>query len=187
MTYLMLMTLLPLILFVVIDYYFDLKRGIWAAIASSVLMAAVYWVIFKELDYEIIIVITAVLATGLLSIKKNDGIFFKFQPVITNAVWVLIISYFQFFDTPILIKFLPKMKMLMPPEQFSNFDNPVLILMFQRMSMYLIVWISIHSCLVAYAALRLKNSHWLLIKSFGFVLVTLGCFMTELVFQQFSS
>jgi intracellular septation protein A len=176
-------SLLPLILYVIVDFYADLKWGVIIAIGTSLLMTGVYWALFGELDFEVVGIVVVLTLTGLISLRKNDPIFIKFQPVITNIVLILILSWFQWFDQPLFLKYLPKMKTLLEPKQLELLSSPEALELLARMSGYSIFWIVVHTVLVGFAALKLDNRYWLLAKASGVPVVVAGSLLTELFVQ----
>ena len=72
---------------------------------------------------------------GFISVKKDNPLFFKLQPLITGLVLALVIAYFQFFDTPLGVKYLPKMKKLVDPEMASMLDDPKFLLIMSKLNL----------------------------------------------------
>jgi len=175
--------LLPLILFVVVDYYADLKSGVFSAMIASALLAVATWLIFDEVDYELVGMVLIIAVVGVIAIKKDNSTWFKFQPVISNGVWILILGYYQFFDTPLMIKYLPKLKKVLPPENVEVFSAPGTTEMLSRLSLFLIIWIFLHGLFMAFAAIKLKNRYWLVAKALTVPLITAGSFAFEFLFQ----
>jgi hypothetical protein len=178
---LFLISLIPMILFVIVDYKAGVKTGVWTAIGSSIGLGLFFWYLLDELDYEFLLMIGAMAVTGAISIKKNSAIYFKFQPVITNTVGILFIGWYQFFDIPIMIKYLPKMQKFMPPAQFEQLSGEAVQGMLGRASIFMMVMLAVHSLIIAHAALRLTNRYWLLTKALGLPFVALGVVAMELV------
>lgn len=176
-------SLIPLVLFVIVDYKSGLKSGIWTAFISSIVLGFISWWILGELDSEFLVMIAAVAATGFMSVRQNNAIYFKFQPVVTNVVGILFIAWFQFFDTPIMVKYLPKMQKFMAREQFEMLSQPAFSASLARMSLYLMVAMAAHSIIVAFAAVRLKNKHWLLAKALGLPFIVISSLAMSVIFD----
>ncbi len=178
-----LLSLVPLILFVMIDYKAGLKAGIFTAIGTSIGLALIFWYLLGELDLDLIFMVVAIAVTGLISIRKKNSIFFEFQPVVTNMVGVLFIGWYQFFDTPIMVKYLPKMERFFSPEQAELLARPEVRIMLERLSLFVMVLMVVHSLIIAFAALRMKNKYWLLAKALGAPFVVVGALALELVWR----
>ena len=89
------------------------------------------------------------------------------------------LAYFQVFDTPLFIKYLPKMKKLVDPEMASMFDDPQFLLQMSKLNLYMIFWILAHAILMGYAAVRWNNRWWLFWKAMGIPFIMLGSFLTQ--------
>jgi intracellular septation protein A len=183
---LFLVTLIPLVLFVIVDYRAGLKSGVMTAIASSFALGGFVWYLLGELDEEFIIMIIALAATGFVSIKKNNPIFIKMQPVITNSIGFLFLGWYQFFDTPIMIKYLPKVGKLLPPEQVQALSAPEMQPFLVRVSASMMVCLIVHSIIVGYAAVKARSSYWLLAKAIGTPFIAIGAFALTVVWSRIS-
>ncbi len=179
--------ILPMIVFAVLESYLDAKKGVIGAIILAAISGVLTWVLMGEVDYEIFLVVGLMLVTGLISIKTNNSIYFKFQPVVNGVVYVLVFAWFQFFDVPIMAKYLPKMaeqfKESFPPQalEFLLSDNGTALL--SRISLFSMVWLGIHAGLVGYCALRTSTKIWLVARTIGGPFVAFGAYLTEAVRQ----
>lgn len=177
-------SLVPMVLFVLIDYYTrNLRASIISAILTSIIVGYATYYLMGDV-IEVVAIVTTMIITGLISIKMNTPIYFKFQPVITGAVLAAVIAYFQYFDTPIMIKMLPKIIELLEDSKFA--DPQVLEILhdesrlpfYARLTEHMIFWLLIHAALVAVCALKFRNSIWLLAKAIGPIFVALGTMLT---------
>ncbi len=184
---LLLIGLLPMILFVLVDYYTrNLRTSIITAITTAAAMGGVTWWLMGEFDYEVVVIVVTMLVTGLISIKLKTPVYFKLQPVVTGIILAAVLAYFQYFDTPLMIKMLPKLRTMLdnadlalPPEQLALMFDDSRIPFFTRMTQHLMLWLLIHAALVAYCALKTRNSIWLLVKACGLPFITGGALLTE--------
>ncbi|MFK7826872.1 MAG: hypothetical protein AB8G05_22200, partial [Oligoflexales bacterium] len=142
-----LISLIPLVLFAVVNYYRGLEAGVWTGVIGSALLGLVFWIVFDYMDYEAVIMVLLLLVLGLISIKSKKEIYFKLQPVASGLISVGILAWFQFFDPPFFVQFLPKMQKIMPPEQLELMNQPEFLQAIERVSLYCIVLISLHTVL----------------------------------------
>lgn len=156
-----LLGLLPLVAFVLFDWYLDAKKGIYAAIALSLLLLVAFYVIENRFDPAILIETALILLLGFIAIKMNNPLFFKFQPVVVGVCLALFLSYFQFFDQPYLVKLLPHVKTMMPQAQ-DALASPQMIGLLSRVSGQMIGLFLFHAGLVAIAASRGSNLVWVM-------------------------
>ena len=184
---LLLVGLIPMILFVLVDYFTrSLRASIITAVITAAAMGGVTWWLMGEFDYEVVVIVVTMLVTGLISIKLKTPVYFKFQPVITGVILAGVLAYFQYFDTPLMVKMLPKLRTMLdnidltlPSEQLALMFDDSRIPFFTRMTQHLMLWLLIHAALVACCALKTRNSVWLLAKAIGLPFVTAGALLTE--------
>jgi len=173
-TWLMVLTFVPLLIYVVVDFYSGLKSGVVAAIATAAITALAFWWLLGELDWESIFIVGVMAISGVISIKKNNPIFFKFQPVITGGAAVLYLSWYQFWEVPFLIKVLPKLLPLLPEYQRDIYSTPSGQELLVDLNLYLIVCYAIHTGILAWAAAKSSNKIWIVIKGLGIPFIMFG-------------
>lgn len=192
---LLLISLIPMVLFVLVDYFTrNLRTSILTAIITAVAMGGAMWILMEELDTELtidlLILVVTMLVTGLISIKFRTPVYFKLQPVITNTLLAAYLAYYQYFDTPLLVKMLPKMRTMigklgsLSPEQLELVLDERMLPVYARLTQHTIIWLLIHAALVAWCALKTRNSVWLLVKAIGLPLVVGGALLTERLFYR---
>ena len=187
---LLLIGLIPMVLFVLVDYFTrDLRTSIITAVITAAAMGGVTWWLMGKFDYEVVVIVVTMLVTGLISIKLKTPVYFKFQPVITGVILAAVLAYFQYFDTPLMVKMLPKLRTMLDnadlalqPEQLELMFDDSHVPLFARMTQHMMIWLLIHATLVAFCALKTRNSVWLLVKAIGLPLVTGGTLLTEWLF-----
>ena len=187
---LLLIGLIPMVLFVLVDYFTrNLRTSIITAVVTAAAMGGVTWWLMGEFDYEVVVIVVTMLVTGLISIKLKTPVYFKFQPVITGVMLAGMLAYFQYFDTPLMVKMLPKLhtmldnaNLALQPEQLELLLDESRIPFFARLTQHMMLWLLLHAGLVAVCALKTSNSLWLLAKAIGLPLVTGGALLTEWLF-----
>lgn len=167
--------LLPLVAFVVIDNFMGLRAGLFAAIVLALAEAAYTIYEFGALDSLSIASLILVLLFGLLSLRNNNSLYMKLQPVLLGLCFSCVIITYQIIGKPILILFFEKYGSLIPAALQSQLQNPHMHEMLGRVSLYLGLGFLLHSVLVAYAALRLSNWWWLLIRGIGLYVMMALC------------
>lgn len=183
---LLLIGLIPMVLFVLIDYFTrNLKTSIFSAIATAVVMGGLMWWLLGEFNYEVLVIVGTMLVTGLISIKLKTPLWFKLQPVITAIVLVAIIAYFQFFaDQPLMVKMIPKLIDMMEQQQMASAQQiatlkiKMNILVMENITNHMMGWLLIHAGLVAVCAIKFNNAIWLIAKAIGLPLVAGGTILT---------
>lgn len=178
-----LLGILPLIIFAIIDYYSSLKNGVCSAIGMAALTGFLTIYFLNDIWQEVALILVSMIIMGILSIRTKKEIYFKLQPVVVNAGIILTILWFQIFDEPLIMKFLPKLKELLPPEQLVVFNNPDVIAFLARSGYYIATMTFIHAFIVGYAAFKLSNSKWVLSKALGMPLLFMGIFLMEMMFK----
>ena len=194
MSLLLLVSLVPMVLFVLVDYFTrSLRAGIITAVVTAAAMGGLMWWLMGEFDYEVIVIVATMLITGLISIKFKTPVFFKLQPVITGLILAAVLAYFQYFDTPLMVKMLPKLRTMienidssLPAEQLDMLLDDSRIPFFTRLTQYMIIWLLAHAALVAVCALKTTNTIWLLAKAIGLPFVVIGSLLTEWLYQWFA-
>lgn len=186
MSMLLLIALIPMVLFVLVDYFTrNLKTSIFSAIATAIVMGGVTWWLLGEFDYEVLVIVGTMLVTGLISIKLKNPLWFKLQPVITGVVLAAVIAYFQFFvDQPLMVRMMPKIidmmeqQQMMSAQQIEMLKVNMNISVMENITKHLIGWLLVHAGLVAICAIKFNNAIWLVAKAIGLPLVAGGTYLT---------
>ncbi len=162
----------PLLVYILIDYWKGFRAGVIAAIVTSLMICVVDYVYLGELDYFVIGETALIVLLGYVSLKMNQDRYFKFQPVVVAAIFTVIFAYFQLFDKPLFLRYLPRMEQLMVATAGGNpeapeiapmlemLHQPAIIEMFGKLSGACIGLFFLHGLIMAYAALRLSTGAW---------------------------
>ena len=180
-TWMWLVTFIPLLIFVLVDFYSGLRWGVLAAISVGVLSVIFLWFAVGALDWESIFAVAVMTVCGWAAIRTKNPVLFKLQPVITSGIVVLYLGYSQFFATPFLIRSWPIVARLIPPEQADFLGSSEGQQFLSSLSLYLIVWTVVHISIVAWAALRKSNTVWIIVKGLGVPFILLGSVITIVV------
>ena len=163
--------ILPLVVFVVIDFVVDETSGIISAMAFALLEAAYSLYKFKKIDGITAGSIAFVLLFGWLSLKTEDPIFFKFQPVILGSCLTVVLLVTQAMKKPLLVTIAQKYKDLFPKNIQGNLSHPLVLAKLSKLSLFLGFGIFLHTLAIAYAAVYLSNTWWLAIRGIGLYVV----------------
>jgi hypothetical protein len=176
---LVIMEFLPLIVYIGVDAWKGFRAGIIAAMICTLAMLAYHFILFNELDKFILGEGIMILVLGAISLKMNNDRYFKFQPTVLALVFAGVFAWFQLFDQPLMLHFVPHMEKLFqsPPTELRALDgaqlpsaeaSPMLEMLhseqfkkvLSRMSGHMIWLFIAHGLIMSYAAIRLKTAGW---------------------------
>lgn len=176
---LVIMEFLPLIVYIGVDAWKGFRAGIIAAMICTLVMLGYDYVLFKELDKFILGEGIMILVLGAISLKMNNDRYFKFQPTVLALVFAGVFAWFQFFDKPLMLHFVPHMEKLFQsqPTELRALDgtqapsteaSPMLEMLhsehfekvLSRLSGHMIWLFIAHGLIMTYAAIRLKTAGW---------------------------
>jgi len=171
----LLLGVLPLIVFVLVDFFAGLRSGLIAAVifAFAELGFSIY--MFGEIDGITIASFVFVAIFAWISYKSNKSIYFKLQPVLLGCLFGVGFLIMEILGKPLLVVFLNKYQSLLPEETRSTVTNPAYILMLAKTSLWLGFGFLIHAGCVAYSAFYLSNLWWLLIRGIGLYVMMFAC------------
>lgn len=167
--------ILPLLAFVIIDSVLGLKSGVIAAIALAIAEAAYTLVVYQTIDNLTIGSTVLVLFFGLLSLKSNNAIYLKLQPVVLGVAFGLILLVMQLLGKPLLVMMVEKYQFMVPAEFRSQISHPVYVAMLARLSGVLGFGFLIHAGLVAYSAFYMSKWWWLMLRGIGLYVMLFAC------------
>ncbi len=176
---LVIMEFLPLIVYIGVDAWKGFRAGIIAAMICTLIMLAYNFFMFGELDKFILGEGIMILVLGTISLKMNNDRYFKFQPTVLALVFAGVFAWFQVFDQPVMLHFIPHMEKLLQtnPSEMRALDpatiktdeaSPMLEMLrsehfknvLGRLSGHMIWLFIAHGLIMIYAAIRLKTAGW---------------------------
>ena len=171
----------PLVVFVILDAYASARTGLLCAMGLSIALLFYYYFALGGIDYSMVLESALIVVLGLVAMKMNNSLFFKFQPVVVGVCLSLFLAWFQVFDVPYLVKILPRMGKLVPG-MTPVIEDPKMILLMGRLSLQLIALFLVHAGLVAFSALKLGNLGWILMRLaiYPLLIVLMVCNMVVL-------
>ena len=171
--------ILPLFAYVLAETFLGVRKAVLVALSLAAI--EIIWSRYSLGYFEEIGILSAglILVMGAVSYRMNSPLMIKMQPVVLGFVFAGILAYYQFFDQPLIYKFIPMMKTMMDPAQFRQFENPVIYNLLGRLCGQLIGVLILHALLVGVAAFRWSRWTWLMLRSFGiypmiFILVVIN-------------
>ena len=176
-----LVTLAPLIIFVIVDFYSGLRRGVAAAVLTALSACVMLWFLTGTIDYEALGAVGVMCVLGWFSVRVNKPVFFKLQPVFTGCAVVLYGSYTHLVDQPFLVRAWPTIEKVVPAGQFGFLGGAEGQAFLATLSLYIIVWTFLHSLFVAWAAIKRSNLVWIIVKGLAIPFIFLGSFCTLVV------
>lgn len=163
----------PLVIYLLVDLFKGFRAGIYAAMATSLLGVVIDVRMTGEWDKMLLGEAFLVIVLGWVSLRMNNERYFKFQPSVVAGLFTLIFAYFQIFDKPLLISFIPHMEKLFQASQSTSgagqaLENPMLASLHDPQMMaklgklsFACIWLFlVHGLIMAYAALRLSTRAW---------------------------
>lgn len=173
--------ILPLVVFAIVDIFAGVKWGVAAAMVIAAIEVGGTWWVSGEIDSTTVVSALLVIVLGGLSWWLDDPRFFKFQPVVLGVAMAGILAWYQWFDTPLMLKLMERQSIMVPPEMREMAANPVVREMISRVSGDLVWFFLIHAALVAWAALRMSTMWWLVIRGVGFYVLLAALMVVEIV------
>lgn len=171
---LILFGILPLFAFVLIDSFLGLKAGLVSAIILAAAEALYTLITYGSLDELSIASLVLVLVFGGISLKSNKAIYMKLQPVFLGLCFGAVLLVMQAMGKPLLLMFIDKYDMLMPENFQRQLQQPFMREQISQLSLVLGVGFLCHAGAVAYAAFRMSNWWWLLIRGVGLYVMMFG-------------
>jgi intracellular septation protein A len=176
---LLIIQFLPLIVYIGVEAWKGFRAGIIAAMISTLIMVGYNYFKFGEIDKFVLGEGFMILVLGTISLKMNNDRYFKFQPTVLAAVFAGVFAWFQVFDQPLMLHFVPHMEKILQtnPTEFPALDGykslaepeSETLQMLQsdsfkkslaRLSGHMIWLFFAHGLIMAYAALRLRTAGW---------------------------
>ncbi|WP_141731534.1 septation protein IspZ [Oligoflexus tunisiensis] len=173
----LIMEFLPLIIYIGVDAWKGFRAGIIAAMICTIIMAVYHYLMFGQIDKFLLGEGLMILVLGTISLKMNNDRYFKFQPPVLAAVFSAVFAWFQVFDQPLMLHFIPQMEKIFQTNSADlnaragiepHEESPALQMLhseefrltLSRLSGQMIWLFAAHGILMAYAALRLRTAAW---------------------------
>jgi len=168
---LLLLALIPIFAFAIADAMAGLRTGVIVAIALSLGVFVAHWILLGKFDPISLIEPVFFVIFPLISLHLNNGIWFKFQPVVVNVLSALLLAGFQIWSVPFLVRWAPAMDKLMSPEQQGFLVSPPILEKLSLISHILIYVLLLHAVWVGWAALKKSTWTWTAVRLAGYPLL----------------
>ena len=159
--------LVPLAAFVAAEMLVGMRAGLAIAFILAVVEIFVMRQASGSWDPVSFTAAGLIAALGAVSLKLENSVYFKFQPVVLGVCLAGFIAYLQFFDTPVVYRYLPLIQEGLPESMRSILKDRQFLAELNSLFTYLIWIVLLHSAWIAYAALRCSNLTWLLVRGLG--------------------
>ncbi len=200
----LLLGLIPLVVYAFMDYKFSPQAGVKGGIATAILLLFAVYHLTKQVDWPEVASVTLLIGLGIFSLKKNDPLFFKLQPVIVAVIMGIALIGVGTFAQSSLREYFAKLKPLVKemlaqemasknPEQemlatdpgereelAEQVANSRLELLSQRTPWIGLV-ITLHGLWLGYAALKKSTGMWLTIRALQLPILAASMILMELM------
>ncbi len=166
---------LPLIVYALIEWKWGLKAGVLAAIFIGILEFILTYFLLGIFDPTIMFALVLLSLLGSISIVSKKPIFFLLQPAFLGFGFAVILFYFQYWDTPLMIKYLDRMQHV--PELADHMKllaTPEMRMVLTKVCNDLIYVCLIHAILMVIVAFKCNRVVWLVARVPGFWFLVIG-------------
>lgn len=154
-----------------------LKAGLISAVVLAVAETAYSIYEFGGIDELSIASLVLVCAFAGVSLKTKNPLYMKLQPVFLGLCFAAVLLVMQALGKPLLVTMVDKYNSIIPVELRQGFNSPIVRDLLARTSLVLGLGFLVHACAVLYAALRMSNWWWLIIRGVGVYVMMFVCVM----------
>jgi len=173
-TYLILLGIIPVLVYVVLESFTSKRAAVGAALALALLEMIFTLVTFGRLDELTLLSFAVVGVLGLLSVKKDNDLYYKLHPAILHGFFACAFFVFYYIlDKPLLNYLINKYAGNRLDGLFDNqlVSKHFLLAYIKALSRDMSWWLLLHALLTAFAAWRLSKWWWLVISVPGLILI----------------
>jgi len=179
--------LLPILVYAFIDgFSHNLRFAVAASVLASFAELILVYTQTGTVDPVSLVGTSLFIALGYYSLRSNNRLFFKLQPALTALIVSLMIGYLQFFGQPVLKRYWPFLKKILPPEQFELLSNPEVYALLNQLFTGLVFVLLIDAAWITYAAKKQSQRAWVLVNIFG-ILILMFALVITVVLRAFLS
>ncbi|MEM7180172.1 MAG: septation protein IspZ [Spirochaetota bacterium] len=165
--------ILPLLIFVIIDMYADVRKAAIAAIVLALVELVVSLYLFGEIDSVTGFSVALVAILSITTFYTKSAIFVKLQPVLLGLALASAFIGSYIYGKPLLYEMAYKYQNQFPAEMQQKLNQTFMQEMLKVTTLYAGISLLLHAVLVLYAAFKMSNWWWLLIRGIG-VYIFLG-------------
>ncbi len=176
--------ILPIVFYVFVDMRYGMKAGIYTALVSVIVVVS--WFFWRTNQIDKFVLFDGVLMCGLgvLSLRLNNPRYFKLQPFIIGMILGLYTLYFQIFSEPLLLHYIPTMRLLLEPEAAAMLSSDTVRHAFSIMSLHLAFLFIAHALACLVASLRWSNFTWMCVRLSIYPILMSLCLVDLLLFYK---
>lgn len=163
-----LLMLLPILAFALVDWKFGPAKAAFSAMLIGITVVVADYFLNGFFDEVIMIEVGLIVVLGMATVKNNNPSFLRQQPTVTAVFIAGFLAYFQFFDTPFLVKYIPRLQKIADPStdlgqrMLQQTNNPEFLAAMARISASLIVVFLLHGLLMFFAGRQFSRKSWVL-------------------------
>lgn len=200
----LLLGLVPLVVFAFMDYKFSPQAGVKGGIATAIILLFAVYHLTKQVDWPEVASVVILIGLGIYSLKKNDPLFFKLQPVIVAVIMGVALMLVGTFAKSSLRDYFAKLKPmvkeiiaqemssktphqdglakdLVAQDELAEQDaNNRLELLIQRTPWMGFV-LTLHGLWLGFAALKKSTGFWLTVRALQIPVLAASMILMELM------
>lgn len=162
--------ILPVVAFTIVEDNFGIVWGTVAGMIFGIGEITYEKIFLKKISPLTLSVNALLLLLGSISILLNDGIWFKLQPAIIEAGFVLFLWISFFRKKPLLPQMAKMQGVVLPPQAYSILTG---------MTFRLGLFFAIHACIATWAAFKWTTEQWAWLKGAGLTVSFIAYFGLE--------
>lgn len=157
--------ILPIAAYTVAEEVFGIFWGLVAGMVIGMIEMTVEWVRDKKVSGLTLGATVLIVGLGGISLATQDGIWFKLQPAIMEAVMTVVLVASSIMGKPLLVMLSEKQGMF---GQMHPMVEGVMREKFAGLNWRMAIFFGLHAVLATWAALYWSTRAWALLKGVGF-------------------
>lgn len=166
--YSLLLGVIPLIVFVLVDTFSNLKIALISAVVFALIETVYTLYAFGTIDWITGISFLLVAIMSFFAWKKDNEKIFLWQPVIISWIFSLYLFISKLTGSNIFLEMTQKYKSLIPEHLQSQFEQPLMIEALKTLSWTASIAFALHGAVTLFAAYKLSKWWWLAARGIGF-------------------
>lgn len=170
--------IVPIVIFTVLESYYGTLVGLIAAMVFGIGEIAFEYIREKKVSAITIGANSLILILGAISLFSQEGIWFKLQPAIMEAVFAALLVGSFLMKRPFLVLMAEKQNLWanVPPQV-----RPILEKRFGGLTFRLGIFFALHAGLATWAAFYWSTAAWAILKGVGFTASMVVYLLIEMV------
>jgi len=163
MAELLLASLVPVFLFVIVEWKYGQRAGVVTALVLTMLLFVYLHLRLGGLDKLYLFEFGLLIVLGIVSLTKNNARFFKFQPAIIGFLIACYVFYLHFSGGSLFARMLPILDAT-APEVAAFYRQPHMEDVLRSVGLNLGITFFAYALVVGYAAICWSSRGWLLVR-----------------------